>query len=264
MACCWFYANNKYILLVLQPNLGWEICHSLVRSHFRVPNTRRPSTGALGVSSHVHRVWKSNPCGVVNSSPSRLSQSDYLLFQKLIFSGRWTHIPPPELHLWSVKTDMFTSIFQSKTSLWSYEFILYLYKKGDPLADFNLWSGRPMISLCSDVFLPTPLTQDFWRWVSSAVFTIWYTCILLWYTAPEIVPTLKTHHGLGFQTFNLINYALALPPDQPCVYIIILSIQTWGQNFNLVSNLRRPSSRAWWGDMGSPKPPPTLVFELGL
>lgn len=264
MACCWFYANNKYILLVLQPNLGWEICHSLVRSHFRVPNTRRPSTGALGgIVSRTQGV-KIKPLWSYQQLSQQAISIRLPAFSKAHFQWEMNTHPPPELHLWSVQTDMFTSIFQSKTSLWSYEFILYLYKKGDPLADFNLWSGRPMISLCSDVFLPAPLTQDFWRWVSSAVFTIWYTCILLWYTAPEIVPTLKTHHGLGFQTFNLINYARALPPDQPCVYIIILSIQTWGQNFNLVSNLRRPSSRAWWGDMGSPKPPPTLVFELGL
>ena len=74
----------------------------------------------------------------------------------------------------------------------------------DPLADFNLWSGRPWIlSLCSDVFLQAPLTQTIvisdveYR---SAVLVLPDTYVsTLRYKTSEIVPTPKAHHGLGFK-----------------------------------------------------------------
>ena len=73
-----------------------------------------------------------------------------------------------------------------------------------------------MISLCSDVFLPAPLTQTIvisgvGYLLPSLIFDTYVSFSR--YTATEIVPTLKTHHGLGFQTFNSINYARALLPD---------------------------------------------------
>ena len=95
MACCWLYANNNYILLVLQPNLGWEICHSLVRSHFRVPNTRRPSTGALGgIVSRTQGV-KIKPLWSCQQLSQQAISIRLPAFSKAHFQWEMNTHPPP-------------------------------------------------------------------------------------------------------------------------------------------------------------------------
>ena len=124
-----------------------------------------------------------------------------------------------------------------------------------------------MISLCSDVFLPAPLTQTIvisgvGYLLPSLIFDTYVSFSR--YTTTEIVPTLKTHHGLGFQTFNSINYARALLPDHTMCLFHYFVHRNMMAKLQLVSNLRRPSSKSLMRGYGIPETAPHPCIWAGI